>query len=145
MKTWMFVMSVMGFVSVSAAQDLPQNQVPSLVLNAFQSKYTNATDVEWKLKDGLYQAEFEVDTKDHNLWIDKNGTVKKHKEDFPKAQLPVAIREKIENEFKDYRIDDVDRLEADGKVSFLVDLDGKPEDREVLFNIDGTIQENRID
>lgn len=145
MKAWMFVILVTGSISVAAAQDIPHSEVPSLVLNAFKSKYSNATDAEWKLKDSLYHVEFDVNAKDHDLWIDKSGSIKKQKEDFPKSQLPAAVRQKIETEFKGYRIDDVDKVDEAGKVSFLVDLDGQADDREVLFTSDGVIQENKID
>lgn len=145
MKTWMFVILATGSISVAAAQEIPQSEVPSLVLNSFKSKYSNATDVEWKLKDSLYHVEFDVNAKDHDLWVDKGGTIKKQKEDFPKSQLPAAVRQKIETEFKGYRIDDVDKVEEGGKISFLVDLDGQADDREVLFTSEGAVQENKID
>ena len=145
MKTLMFIVLAIGLVSVAEAQDISQNEVPSVVLNEFQSKYPKATDVEWNLSSDLYQVEFEVDRKDHDLWIDKSGAIKKQKIDIPQAQLPDVIKQKIGSEFKGYQIDDIDRIEEDGKVSFLVDLDGKVDDREVLFTEDGKIQSNIVD
>ena len=145
MKTWMVIILGLGLVSFSKAQDLKQDQVPSVVLNAFQTKYPKATDVEWELKGELYEADFEIGRTDYNVWIDKSGTIKKQKEDFPKTQLPAAVAEKIKNEFKDYQIDGVDRIEENGKVYFLVDLDGRPDDREVLFSENGTVENNRVD
>jgi hypothetical protein len=134
-----------GLGSSVIAQDIPQSQVPSLVLNAFQLKYSNVTDLEWELKDDLYKAEFEIGTRDHDLWIDNAGNIKKHKEDFPKGQLPSSVRKKIASEFKDYKIDDVDKIQMDKKVLFQVDLDGPRGDREVLFTADGEIHERTID
>ncbi len=145
MKTWMLIIVGLGIASLSAAQDLNQDQVPSVVLNAFQTKYPKATDVEWELKGELYEVEFDIDRKDYDVWIDKSGTIKKQKEDFPKAQLPPAVAEKLKSEFKDYQIDDVDRIEENGKVYFLIDLDGRPDDREVLFSENGTVENNRVD
>lgn len=146
MKALIFVIGIVGGLASSAiAQDIPQSQVPSVVLNAFQSKYTNVTDLEWELKGDLYKAEFEIGKRDHDVWIDKNGTIKKHKEDFPKSQLPAAIQQKIQSEFKDYKIDDVDKIEEGGKVFYQVELDSKAGDRKVLFTADGKIEENRAD
>lgn len=145
MKTWMVIILGLGVISLSKAQDLRQDQVPSVVLNAFQTKYPKATDVDWELKGELYEVDFEIDRTDYDVWIDKSGTIKKQKEDFPKAQLPAAVTEKIKTGFKDYQIDDVDRIEENGKVYFLVDLDGKPDDREVLFSENGTVEDNRVD
>ncbi|HYF70670.1 MAG TPA: PepSY-like domain-containing protein [Ohtaekwangia sp.] len=139
MKTLMFSILAATISTAAVAQDIPQSDVPSLVLNTFQSKYEKATDLEWEKKGDLYKAEFEIGTREHDLWIDAKGQVTKHKEDFPKAELPAAIRQKIESEFKDYTIEDVDKIEEDGKVLYLVDLDGKTGDRDVFFNEDGTV------
>lgn len=145
MKTLMLVVCVTALATAAIAQDIPQSQVPSLVLNAFQTKYSSATDLEWELKGDLYKAEFEIGTRDHDLWIDKNGHIKKHKEDFPKSQLPAAIQEQIKSEFKDYKIDDVDKIETGEKVFFQVDLDSNLGDREILFTADGKIHEGSTD
>lgn len=141
MKTVMLAILGAAISTATVAQDIPQSEVPSLVLNAFQSKYAKVTDLEWEKKGDLYKAEFEIGKRDHDVWIDANGQVTKHKEDFPKSELPAAIRQKIESEFKDFTIDDVDKIEEGGKVSYLVDLDGKTGDRDVFFNEDGTILE----
>lgn len=129
-----------GFSSTVSAQDIPQSQVPSVVVNAFQSKFPNADDVDWEKEGKLFKVDFEIGSRDHDLWIDNSGNIKKHKEELNKSDLPAAVAEKIKNEFKEYSIDDVDKIEADGKVSYLVELDGKDGDRDVSFSEDGTVQ-----
>jgi len=141
MKTLTLIIMATGFSIAVSGQDIPQSQVPSPVLNALQSKFSNAKDLEWEMSGDLYKAEFEIGRNDHDVWIDKSGNIVKHREDFPKAELPAAIRQKIETEFKDYTIDDVDKIETDGKVFYEVDLDSRSGDRDVLFTSDGNIQE----
>ena len=141
MKSLIFAMCIAGLSPVVIAQDIPQEQVPSLVLNAFQSKFSNATDVEWEKKGDLFKVEFEIGSLDHDLWIDKTGNIKKHKEEFSKTNLPEAVNQKIKTEFSGYRIDDVDKIETDGKVFYQVELDGKSDDRDVLFSSDGSVQQ----
>jgi uncharacterized membrane protein YkoI len=119
--------------------------VPSVVLNAFQGKFSNATDVEWESKNELYKAEFEVDKRGHDVWIDKTGKITKHKEDFPKKDLPQAVQQQLTNEFKAYKLDDADKIEMDGKIFYQVELDGTSDDRKVLFSADGKVQENTVD
>jgi hypothetical protein len=145
MKTLMFAIAFAGSLCAVNAQDIPASQVPSVVLNTFKSKYSNATDIEWKLKNDIYHVEFEVEKKDHDLWIDKSGEITKHKFDMPLSETPDAVRQKIASEFKDYKIDDVDKVEMDGKILYHVDLDGKTDDREVLFSAEGNIEENKVD
>ena len=145
MKTMLsIIILVAGITSAAISQDIPQKEVPSLVLNALQTKYPNTGQVDWELKGDVYKAEFEVGSREHDLWIDKTGNITKHKEDFPKSELPQAITQKLQSEFKDYKIDDADKIEEDGKVTYEVDLDGK-DDRKVFFTADGTVQENVVD
>ena len=141
MKSLIFAMYVAGLSPAVVAQDIPQEQVPSLVLNAFQTKFSNATDVEWEKKGDLFKVEFEIGSIDHDLWIDKTGNITKHKEEFPKTNLPKAISQKITTEFNGYRIYGVDKIESDGKIFYEVELDGKSDDRDVLFASDGSIQQ----
>lgn len=140
MKKLIFAICLAGASTVAVAQDIRQSEVPSVVLNAFQSKFSNAADVEWEMKGDLYKVEFEIGKFDHYLWIDKNGKVVKHKEELSKSDLPPAINDKIKAEYKDYRVDDVYKIESDGKVTYEVELDGNRGDREITFAPDGTVQ-----
>jgi hypothetical protein len=145
MKSWLVLFYAIGLTVNVSAQNIPQSQVPSVVLNAFQGKFANATDTEWETKGELYKAEFKVDKRGHDVWIDKAGKITKHKEDFPKKDLPQAIQQQITTEFKAYKLDDADKIEMDGKVFYQVELDGASDDRKVLFSADGKVQENTVD
>ena len=145
MKVWLVMFYVVGLTVGVNAQEIPQSQVPSVVLNAFQGKFSNATDVEWESKNELYKAEFEVDKRGHDVWIDKTGKITKHKEDFPKKDLPQAVQQQLTSEFKAYKLDDADKIEMDGKIFYQVELDGTSDDRKVLFSADGKVQENTVD
>jgi uncharacterized membrane protein YkoI len=145
MKSWLVLFYAVGLTFNAGAQDIPQTEVPSVVLNAFQGKFSNATDVEWETKGELYKAEFEVNKRGHDVWIDKTGKITKHKEDFPKKDLPQAVQQQITNEFKAYKLDDADKIEMDGKIFYQVELDGASDDRKILFSADGKVQENTVD
>jgi len=145
MKTVLVLMFAAGLTLYARAQDIRQDQVPSAVLNAFQGKFSDAKNVEWETKGDLYKAEFKVGSRGHDVWIDKSGAITKHKEDFPKKELPASIQQQITNEFNAFTLDDADKIEMDGKVFYQVELDGSPEDRKVLFDADGKIQENTVD
>lgn len=141
MKYLILIGLTTGIFTAACAQDIEQSTVPSLVLNAFQTKFSNATDVEWEQQADLFKAEFDIGNRDHDLWLDKNGNVKKHKEEVAKADLPEAVNQKLKNDFTRYRIDGVEKIETNGKIYFLVDLDSNTGDREVLFLPDGSVQQ----
>jgi hypothetical protein len=145
MKSWLVLFCIIGLTLNAHAQVIPQNQVPHVVLKAFQEKFASATEVKWETKSELYKAEFKVNKRGHDVWIDKTGKITKTKEDFPKKDLPAAIQQQITSEFKAYKLDDADKIEMDGKVFYQVELDGTADDRKVLFSADGKVQENTVD
>ena len=145
MKSWLVLFYIIGLTLNAHAQVIPQSQVPPVVLKAFQEKFASATEVKWETKSELYKAEFKVNKRGHDVWIDKTGKITKTKEDFPKKDLPAAIQQQITSEFKAYKLDDADKIEMDGKVFYQVELDGTADDRKVLFSADGKVQENTVD
>jgi hypothetical protein len=146
MKTLIGMAFCVAGISLSAkAQDIPQNQVPSVVLNALQVKFPNAKEVEWELKGDQYKADFEVGKRDHDVWIDKTGNIKKHKEDFPKSELPQAIGQALEKDFKTYKLDDVDKLDQEGKITYEVKLESESEDLKIMFTPEGKVLEKKVD
>jgi uncharacterized membrane protein YkoI len=119
-----------------------ESQIPQEVLTSFQSKFPNAADLKWEAKKGLYKAEFKIGTRANDVWLDKGGVVKKHKQDFPKKELPEVIRKKIESDFSGFKIDDADKIEENGEVFYEVDIKGSAEERKLLFTSAGVIMEN---
>ena len=143
MRTLILILFFAAVINLSAnTQNIPQSQVPPVIVSSMQKTFAGATDVKWEVKKDLYKAEFKIGSRKHDAWIDKSGTLKKHKEDFPKKDLPAAILQQVEKEFKGYRIDDADKIEEDGKIFYQVDLKGTTEERKVLFTPDGRIEKN---
>jgi uncharacterized membrane protein YkoI len=130
---------LMSYVS---AQESASIQVPPAVSNAVKAKFADATELKWEEKAGGYKAEFKIGTRKHEAWLDKAGAIKKHKQDFPKKELPEAIRKKIESEFAAYKIDDADKTEENGSIVYEVDLKGADE-RKLVFTSDGVLKENK--
>lgn len=122
-----------------AAQDVNSSDVPSIVVNALKTKFPNAADIEWKLKGEIYKADFEIGKTDHDLWIDKAGKITRHEQDIEKSDLPATIAEHLATSFKDYTVDEVARIDADGSTQYEVELDGRNGDRKVTLSADGKV------
>lgn len=138
------VMVVTGFVG-SCAQEISQKNVPSVVLNAFMTGYPQATDVEWELRGGNYNVEFEIGKTDHEAWYDASGKLLKHTEDVPLNSLPAAVSATLNKEFAAYKVDDADKVEENGQTFYVIELDGSPNDRILQVSPDGKVLDNRID
>ncbi len=129
----------------SCAQGIPRSQVPSVVLNTFQQRFSKASDVEWEQKDGLYEVEFDIGRYDHEVWINPQGQVVRHKQDIPVKKLPKAVKSQIKDQFAGYRIDDADQIDEKGRTIYVVEIERGEEDRSLVFDATGKLLEKRPD
>ncbi|WP_047245511.1 PepSY-like domain-containing protein [Maribacter thermophilus] len=140
-KQVLFIGILIATVFSSQAQDLVQNQVPSVILNKFHEQFAKATDIEWEMDGLLYNVEFEIGwNTDHEIWYDTEGNIIKHKEDISRSELPEAVRNVIKTNFKGYTIDDLERITDNGKVCYKMELNSLvKEDWDVVMDVDGTV------
>ncbi|MGG7035898.1 MAG: PepSY-like domain-containing protein [Flavobacterium sp.] len=129
------------FVNTVSAQDIPQSQVPSLVVNNFQQSFPKAFDVEWELKGNLYKAEFETGLlgTDHDVWYDKTGKLVRHRQEISKSDLPQKVLAKISSNFKNYRVEDVKKISEGNKITYTLELKSFSEEWKVAFDSEGTV------
>jgi hypothetical protein len=126
------------------AQSISPDQIPAEVRNAVKTKFPDAADLKWEAKTDQYKAEFKIGKRGHDVWLDKKGVIKKHKQDFPKSELPEVIRKKIETDFSGYKIDDADKIEENSVIFYEVDLEGPADDRKLRFTSAGEMKENKV-
>ncbi|MDO6517710.1 PepSY-like domain-containing protein [Zobellia uliginosa] len=141
MKKQILFFAALGTLSFSQAQDLPKSQVPSVILNQFNSQFPKATDVEWEMDGTLYNVEFEIGwNRDHDVWYDAEGKMVKQKEEIASKELPQAVHKTIETDFKGYSTDDVERITDEGKIFYKMELNSLlKQDWEVVFDANGNI------
>lgn len=140
-KTQILIIAALSIFSFSQAQDVPQSQVPSVILNAFTSQFPKATDVEWEMSGSLYQVEFEIGWNvDHEVWYNDSGKIVKHKEDISKKELPKVVRNTIKTDFRGYTIDDLERITENGKVVYKMELNSLiHQDWDIVIDADGKV------
>ncbi|MBL7713440.1 MAG: PepSY-like domain-containing protein [Chitinophagaceae bacterium] len=124
-----------------SAQDIAQNELPSLVRNSFQKTFPKASDVEWETEGGLYKVEFETGLfgTDHHAWFDGAGKLVRHKEEIGKSDLPAAVRSKLDKAFSGYRVDDIDKISTGTKVTYTMELKRFTEEWKVAFDAAGNM------
>jgi len=127
-------------VSYGYSQEIPQSQVPSLVVNSFKQQFPKASDIEWEIKGELYDVDFETGFfTDHEAWYDKEGKRVKYKKDIKSSELPKPILTAVKKDFSEYRIDDAEKIEENDSTTYKVELDKFSEDLKIIFNEDGKI------
>lgn len=123
----------------AAAQDLRPGEVPQAVIQAFEKNYPNARFVEWEREGQMYEVEFNTGMfSDHEVIFDAQGNEIRHKEEVGKNDLPEVVLKAIQGSYANYRVDDVDRITENGKVTYKVDLENRQGDMDVWFSEDGS-------
>jgi len=137
MKKTFLLISAMGFALMSCGQNIAAADVPSLVLNTFKATFTNAVDIEWEKKKDHFEADFEIGTADHEVQINPAGNILLHKQQISTLDLPKVITDQITSKFKDFKLDEADKLEKDGKIYYQVELDKRFTEKRMVFTETG--------
>lgn len=134
------IIACVGLTSAVVAQDLLQSDVPSVVVNNFQKAFPKAYDVEWELKGELYEVDFETGVSiDHEAWYDKTGKLVKHKQEIAKTDLPKAVLNTLNTDFKGYRVEDAKKITEGSKVTYKLDLESTTSEWKVLLSSEGKV------
>ena len=139
MKKLIFLSTFLLLSAVAFAQKIHADEVPSVILNTFKQKFPKAVDVEWEMKEKLYNVEFEIGRADHEAWINDSGKVVKHKFDVTASQLPKEVTAGVKNIYKGYRIDDAEKIETVEKVLYKLELKTLTKEEDVVFDSQGKV------
>lgn len=138
------VLAFLAVVIIACANEIPNNEVPSVVKNTLMVKYPEATDVEWEFKRHLYEVEFEVGNTDYEAWIDTTGTLLKVVKDISAAEVPQKIRTAVATDFKNQVIDDAEEIDIKAKKYYRLELEGTLGDHKVVYNSKGEREDSSV-
>lgn len=127
-----------GLMTGTYAQDVKEKDVPATIQSNFKTGFPNAKDVEWKLKDGKYKVEFEVNGLDHFAKYGADGKLLARGMKIRTSELPNAVTTAIKGSYAARMIDDAYRVDKDGSAFYLIKLKGDPETK-VLYTADGQV------
>lgn len=139
----LFLTGCLLFSGLTYGQDIAVKDVPSVVMNSFNKAFPNATEVEWEMKGDLYNAEFDVSRRDHEVWLNSKGSIIKHKQEIKSRELPEVVAKTLKQNFKGYWIDDVDKYEVGKQFFYKVELQTLTKEKNVVLDNKGAIV-NRI-
>ncbi len=129
------------------AQDLYESEVPSVILNNFQSTFPDASDVEWEKKEDQYEVEFEIGYwfDDHVAWYDSEGKLLRHQQEISKKDIPESVYKNIKKDYKWYVITDTKRITQGEEITYRVELRSFIKEWEVLYSETGEVLGKRRD
>lgn len=141
------VVAVSLIANAAIGQDIPQSQVPSVIVNNFQQTFPNAFDVEWEMEGDVYEVDFETGLTgtDHSAWFDRAGSLTGHKEEISKSDLPEKVLTKLGKDFIGYRIDDAKKITRGDRLTFKVELESSGEEWKVVIDAGGNVLSKVVD
>ena len=138
---------VLVFLSItfgSCASTIEQQEIPSVVINAVMTKYPDATDLEWEVKNGVYAAEFDLGKEDYEVWVNPQGTILKVEQEIEHTEIPAAVIAKVKADFNGFKLDDAKRVEIAKNTYYEIELDGTLGDQKVVYSAKGEKQDPSI-
>ena len=149
MKTKLLGMlwTLMGvFVLTSCSDDdddILASEVPTAVMNAFESKFPSVHQAEWELNKGYYVAEFRQDGMDVEAWYDNQGSWRMTESDFGRnlTLLPQAVQTTFQSSgYSQWTVDDIDKYECPDKTFYLIEVKKAGQrDRKLFYSQDGLL------
>jgi putative PepSY-like beta-lactamase-inhibitor len=133
-----------GLALGAFAQDLKESDVPTPVKTSFKTAFPNAKDIDWKMKEGKYKVDFEINGTDNMASFDADGKLISKGMKIRTSELPSAVASAVKAAYADRDIKNVYRVDKNGTVAYLVKLDGDP-DTKILYSADGQVVKEKKD
>ena len=124
------------------SQDIATSKVPAVVVNTLKAQYPNAARVDWEKVGAYYEADFNTEANTEvTVQIDANGKMLMQKIDIGWNDLGDAIKTVLQSQYKNFKVDEVEKIEKEGIFYYQVELDGKRlrslKDKHLVFSADG--------
>ena len=113
-------------------------QSVATIQTAFNEKFPNATDVEWKVSNEVYEIDFEINQIDYEAWYDSNANLLMYKHDIANNELAPAVSSAIAKDYPGYVLDEAEKVYKGNIIGFYVDLKKKKEEINAFYKEDGT-------
>jgi len=141
MKNLLFMtMLSLVFSMQSSAQKKNKENAPEIVQTAFNLKFPAAKKLKWEMeKDTEWEAEFKMDGKEYSANFGLNGEWKETEYEIKKSDIPANIKAMLDQEFKDYKIENGEISESSAGISYEFEIEIGKEEFEVTIDPQGKI------
>lgn len=143
------VFSALLFSCSDKNEDQPTSIVPEEVIADFQARFPSVTNPTWSFLPNLIKAEFKQNGDDYNVFFFKNESwqwIKTEQEVKDLNQLPQPIKDYINANYPDWRIDDADIITIGTEEYYEIELEKAGEfDVTIFITSDGTFLSSFVD
>ncbi|EMR01034.1 PepSY-like domain-containing protein [Cesiribacter andamanensis] len=144
MKSSMLLLSVLFLSAFSCQDELAQKDVPEPVVAGLAATFPEASQVEWEKEGDNYEAEFMLNSLEHEALLNASGSVLKYKHELAVPDLPEAVAAAIQQHYPDRQISDPEKLHQEDQMYYQVELENESEEIKLVFAENGQEQKEAV-
>ncbi|UJH92623.1 hypothetical protein LZ575_09195 [Antarcticibacterium sp. 1MA-6-2] len=141
-STSILAITIGFFTMLSCSQQIPESEIPSVVLNRIDVEFSNATNVEWEKKGAFYEVEFEVNNVDHEALIEETGTLIKYIKEVSIEELPQMLRNSLTSREEIKKVDDAHLLTIGETSYYQLEFKGPLTGAKKVYSLEGEEMQN---
>jgi hypothetical protein len=125
MKTLIYILAIVGFISNSYAQELVKAEVPATIQKAFSRSYPKINNVEWKQTADSYTANYTENELERIVTYNAAGKQLQKEEQVTLTQLPTQTLKYINENHPDGNVKKARKItKAGGKSFYILNIKG---------------------
>jgi len=125
---------------LTLTQACAQSKAPSNVKDAFSKKFPTAKKASWdKENEAEWEVEFKMNGKEYSANFLADGTWKETEYEISKKEIPAAVKETLDKEFKGFEMEEAEVSETTTGKVYEFALEKDDTDVEVAIAPNGTI------
>ncbi len=134
MKNVIFVLLAVIVSTFSYGQKVKQADVPAVVKQAFEKKFTPVKDVKWVKEDDKYEVNFEQNKLEMSAVFTASGVLEETEAEIKSSELPGAISTYISKNYTGSKVKEAAKIiKANGEVNYEAQVNG----RDLIFDANG--------
>jgi hypothetical protein len=114
--------------------------VPQAVKSTFSKEFPKAENAAWEEeKTGEFEAEFVISKVKMSANFDTNGNLLETESEISETDLPQSIKVTLSKDFTGYKIEEVERSDAKGVVTYEMEAEKGGIEYELVFDCNGKL------
>ena len=139
------ILSLVLVLFLGAQADAQIRKIPSAVTEAFKTKYSAASNVEWKDRITSFSAVFEANGKKQEAFFDSDGEWKYTYIDIEDTEIPEAVTEGLDkSKYDEWDVERVQKIEKNDNTTEyrIIVKKGDIRKKSLLFTSDGKLRKD---
>jgi Putative beta-lactamase-inhibitor-like, PepSY-like len=131
-----------GAILLAGTASAQLRKIPSEVTEAFKAKYPTATNVSWKDKVTVFEADFKLGDDNYEARFNNKGEWQQSEKNITESDLPSSVTEGLgKSKYTDWEIKSVDKLMLKDETTQyrLLVKRGTLEKKYLFFDADGKL------